>query len=131
MSTGALVVKTGKMTQAQYASVHRWVRHHLGTPQHCEKCGTTEKRMYAWANISGEYKRDLKDWMRLCYPCHARLDKAGNYLKSRTVCIHGHPLSGDNVYVHPVIQRRYCRTCVHVSNAKWRAKRKLERLRHA
>ena len=42
----------------------------------CEKCGKDGllgKKIH-WANISGEYKRDLFDYMRLCVPCHKRYD---------------------------------------------------------
>jgi hypothetical protein len=53
---------------------HEWIRRRLGRPSKCEHCGTTEKRMYHWANISGEYKRDITDYMRLCVPCHKRYD---------------------------------------------------------
>lgn len=58
-----------------YGALHRWVESHLGKPQFCEGCGTEEaNRYYEWANISGEYKRDLKDWLRLCKICHNRFD---------------------------------------------------------
>ena len=55
--------------------LHDWVRKHLGTPKKCEHCGLDdEKRVYHWANKSGEYKRELNDWMRLCVPCHHKYD---------------------------------------------------------
>lgn len=57
-----------------YHAIHAWVRTRLGRPMHCEKCGTTEKRRYEWANISGQYKREVSDWMRLCKPCHYKFD---------------------------------------------------------
>ena len=65
-----------KGENASYEAIHAWVRRHRGKPQQCEHCGTTEKRMYHWANKSHEYKRDLNDWIRLCRPCHSKYDKA-------------------------------------------------------
>lgn len=55
-------------------ALHRWVERRLGRPRKCEKCGTTKAKVYHWANISGEYKRDLSDWKRLCVYCHRIFD---------------------------------------------------------
>jgi hypothetical protein len=63
-----------KGDDATLIAKHNWVVRRLGRPKKCEHCGTTEDRMYHWANISGEYKRDLSDWKRLCVPCHKRYD---------------------------------------------------------
>lgn len=63
-----------KGDNASYAAKHMWIRYHFGTPSECEHCGTTENRMYHWANISREYKRDRSDWLRLCVPCHKKFD---------------------------------------------------------
>lgn len=54
--------------------VHQWVNKVLGKPQECENCGDTSDRVFNWANLSGEYKRDISDWARLCIPCHNRFD---------------------------------------------------------
>lgn len=35
---------------------------------------------------------------------------AGNQHRGKPLCVHGHPLSGDNLYVAPTGQRR-CRQC--------------------
>lgn len=63
-----------KLTSSQYAAIHMWIRRHHGTPQNCDNCKTTEVRMYHWANISGTYKRERADWLRLCVPCHKNND---------------------------------------------------------
>jgi len=60
--------------------LHAWVARKLGRPSLCEHCGVDKipegyKRYFNWANISGGYKRDLKDWIRLCRPCHIRYDR--------------------------------------------------------
>lgn len=60
-----------------YAPLHRWVRKHLGIPDHCAICGRGDARRFEWANISHEYKRELGDWMSLCKPCHMRYDNVG------------------------------------------------------
>ncbi len=68
--------------KVSYGSIHKWVAYYRGRPQCCEHCGTTEKRHYHWANISGLYKRDLGDWMRLCVPCHKINDLSRNKQKN-------------------------------------------------
>jgi len=57
-----------------YTAIHCWIKRMYGYPKKCEFCGTTKKRRYDWANKSGKYKRDLKDWLRLCVPCHKKYD---------------------------------------------------------
>ncbi len=63
-----------KGEDAGYYPKHQWLTFHYGRIQKCEDCGTTEKRVYDWANISGKYFRDRSDWKRLCRPCHRKLD---------------------------------------------------------
>ncbi len=63
-----------KGDDAGYASVHDWVRRQLGRPIICDNCDTTEAPRYDWANLSGEYKRDISDWARLCRMCHTLVD---------------------------------------------------------
>lgn len=53
-----------------YSAIHSWVKRKLGNPSKCDKCGTNESKRFDWDNISGEYKRDLSDWQRLCTMCH-------------------------------------------------------------
>lgn len=60
-----------KGDQVGYLGIHTWISRKLGKPNKCEQCGTTQSKGFDWANISGEYKRDLKDWKRLCKRCHA------------------------------------------------------------
>ena len=57
-----------------YEALHTWVSRRLGKPNHCAVCQTTEAKRFAWANISHSYKRDLSDWIRLCYSCHKLYD---------------------------------------------------------
>lgn len=57
-----------------YMALHTRIRNTLGTPSFCEACGEEDQKKYEWANISGEYKTDLNDWIRLCTSCHAKFD---------------------------------------------------------
>lgn len=57
-----------------YTALHDWLYIKLGKPNLCEECGTTKAKKYEWANISGEYKRDISDYKRLCTSCHRLLD---------------------------------------------------------
>lgn len=61
----------------KYTGLHAWVRRHLGTPDVCQQCGKSglTGRKIHWANKSGEYKREVTDWMRLCVSCHWKHDK--------------------------------------------------------
>ena len=58
-----------------YVGLHLWVGRKLGKPKKCEECGTTCSKRFHWANKSGEYKRELSDWKRLCVRCHFKMDK--------------------------------------------------------
>lgn len=65
-----------KGNKATYNSIHHWVRRNFGRPSICEHC-TKEfvgLRIH-WANVSGQYKRDRKDWVRLCAKCHRKYDR--------------------------------------------------------
>jgi hypothetical protein len=62
--------------KVSYNALHVWVRRQLGTPEACSLCDTKTAKRYDWANISGEYKRDVSDWIRLCRGCHIRLDRS-------------------------------------------------------
>ena len=63
-----------------YLGLHSWISRKLGKPSTCENCGRTGLVGHEihWASISGEYKRDLKDWIRLCAKCHYHFDGIGD-----------------------------------------------------
>lgn len=75
--------KTGKKSPAWkgnrvgYRGIHKWVEKELGKPMFCSNCDNKNEKMYHWANISKEYKRDINDWLRLCPYCHKRFDLYG------------------------------------------------------
>jgi hypothetical protein len=74
-----------KGDNAGYFTLHRRVAQVRGRPSRCEICGTTEARMYHWANLTGHYA-DPFDYARLCVPCHRNFD----YGRSVTSCPAGH-----------------------------------------
>jgi len=55
-----------------YASIHLWVRKRKPKPKFCEHCQLKPPRDLA--NISGEYLRDIKDYLYLCRSCHKKMD---------------------------------------------------------
>lgn len=68
--------KKWKGEAASYFAKHIWMRTHFGRADKCEECGALRsERMIHWANISGEYKRDITDWRQLCVPHHSRFDR--------------------------------------------------------
>ena len=69
-----------KGDKVSYRALHRWVRKHKGIPEYCEFCGifSYSPKSIHWANKSGNYLRDLNDWIALCVPCHRAYDKGRN-----------------------------------------------------
>lgn len=66
----------------EYVYLHKWVEKELGRPLICEMCGVGDKKRYHWANISGEYKKEVSDWIRLCPSCHENYDNQKRRLRS-------------------------------------------------
>lgn len=58
-----------KGESASYNSQHHWIRYHRERMNECAECGRSTVAT-EWANISGEYRRDLDDYRELCIPCH-------------------------------------------------------------
>ena len=63
-----------KGENAGYYALHAWVSRWLGKANHCSNDPTHKAKdnRFHWANISGEYKRDLTDWKQLCPSCHKK-----------------------------------------------------------
>lgn len=63
------------MTQIEYRQAHDWIK---STAGYAKKCSNNIKhlaRSYQWANVSGEYKMEVSDWIELCPPCHKTYDR--------------------------------------------------------
>ena len=65
----------------KYSAIHKWLVKHHGNPEKCENCGVPGAKnkggrwTIQWANISGEYLRDVADFMGLCVSCHFKKDQ--------------------------------------------------------
>ena len=62
-----------KGTHVGYTCLHTWVRRRKPKPNRCQKCGKKQDYLEL-ANISGEYKRDIDDYVYLCVRCHKEMD---------------------------------------------------------
>jgi hypothetical protein len=59
---------------AGYSAMHLRVTVTRGRINCCACCDTTDSGVvYHWANLTGHYE-DINDYVRLCVPCHRRLD---------------------------------------------------------
>lgn len=64
-----------KGDKVSYKQLHQWLERHRPKTGRCSRCGATPNRT-EWANLSGEYRRDLEDYIELCVSCHRREDRA-------------------------------------------------------
>lgn len=115
----------------EYRNIHSWVTYYLGQPHYCNNCGNKKlrHRQYHWANISHKYKKDLKDWTRLCINCHRKYDLN----RDKTICKNGHKLSEDNIVLtYPKLPKEHfgnyiiCRICKLNNQRKYRARQASE-----
>lgn len=60
---------------ASYSALHYWIYRRLGKASYCTFDISHISTRYHWANISKEYRRDIKDFMSLCPSCHYYYDK--------------------------------------------------------
>ena len=83
-----------KGDEVGYHALHRWVERRKVRTGICSECGAQPEPMgrrrvgTEFANVSGEYRRDLADYVELCVPCHRRQD--GNGLIHGTSTGYGH-----------------------------------------
>lgn len=63
--------KKGKIS---YSGVHGWLIKNFGKATYCSNDNTHKSKRFEWANISGEYKRDIRDYKPLCVSCHDIFD---------------------------------------------------------
>lgn len=55
-----------------YNALHDWLRKNFKKPKYCERCG--KEKPLDFSNISGKYKRDIKDYECICRKCHFEKD---------------------------------------------------------
>ena len=59
--------------ESKYVMVHRWINKTFGKPNKCESCGI--EKLVQWSNKDHKYKKERKDWQKLCPKCHKNYDK--------------------------------------------------------
>lgn len=62
------------MSSSNYLKLHYWVRKKLGRANYCSNNRNHKSKRYDWANISGEYRKDILDYKSLCRSCHEKQD---------------------------------------------------------
>ena len=67
-----------KGNKVSHRGLHQWIRRKKGKPTKCSFCGKEDSRprYIQWANIDGQYRRDLSDYIALCGSCHKLKDLA-------------------------------------------------------
>jgi len=55
-----------------YWGLHDWIKRTLSKPDKCQECHKSNK--LDAANISGQYLRDINDWVFVCRSCHKQYD---------------------------------------------------------
>jgi hypothetical protein len=61
---------TGRLKSTLYTNAHKFIYQKRGKATICEICGVKDRPVYHWANISGFYLHDIKDWKQMCPSCH-------------------------------------------------------------
>ena len=82
-----------KGNQVGYNGLHSWVKRILGKAERCVDCSSIN--WVQWANISGNYKRDLTDWKQLCSVCHRRFDGITKLSKEEAILIRTRYVNGE------------------------------------
>lgn len=60
-----------------YKFIHHQVNKLFGKAPECKLNSSHKSSRYHWANISGEYILERKDWISLCPKCHFAFDRKG------------------------------------------------------
>jgi hypothetical protein len=77
--------KRWKGDNVGYYALHTWIARELGKASYCSRNITHKSPRYHWANISGEYKRDLNDYEQVCPSCNRTdgIPKADRFIEGR------------------------------------------------
>lgn len=89
-SLPSTLAKKNSGMNMSYAGVHAWIKRVAGQPSYCEICKSSTSTRYEWSNKSGEYKRDLSDWQRVCRKCHIKYDGMPDTRKKTMLDRYGH-----------------------------------------
>jgi len=103
-----------------YLAIHYWLKKKFGVADKCEnkKCEKKSSN-YSWAKKpNAEYDFKRKNFKKLCYSCHAKLDttqQTREYMRKinvntgKTHCKNGHEFTKDNTYM--IGKWRSCKKC--------------------
>ncbi len=108
--------RPGGLTESEYQLAHQWARRTIpktGECAHCDSAGRTHL-----ANVSGEYRREVEDWIELCPTCHKKFD-----FKPR--CVRGHLFDAKNTRIRKDGTSRSCRTCGRENQHNYRERQKV------
>lgn len=70
-----------KGDDASYSAIHHWIKNKKGKALYCSNNINHINRKYNWANISGEYLRDVNDYVPLCISCHKKMDLTKEFVE--------------------------------------------------
>jgi len=88
----------------KYYLIHERLRRFHKKPNECSNCGV-KNRVLDWANVTGEYDENIKNYTALCRYCHGRLDSSGAFNK----CVNGHTMTKKNTYIRKGTLGKECR----------------------
>lgn len=84
---------------------HDRLRREFGRVRQCENCGTTDAKLYDWANLDHKYNsEDKQSWMRLCRKCHNRYDLGKIKIKGLYLVERGGQIKDTIKYLKPPLR---------------------------
>lgn len=117
-------MKRKKIDRAKYASIHYWLKSKYGVATECSNKDCKGKsKNFNWCLLRDKpYDWKRENFIQMCRSCHATYDVTESTRKklsltnrntNKKVCIRGHKLEGDNVYILSSSKKpwRSCRTC--------------------
>ena len=107
-----------KGDSAGYVAIHMWLKKYYGKPDRCENDPTHKAKRFEWANTTGTYTRNIKDYQQLCPSCHRRMDW-GNFCKA------GHEFTEESTRWHKE-GYRICKICSRNWMKQFRERRKIK-----
>lgn len=97
-----------KGKKACYTTQHQWINHNYGKANGCDQCHTLTAKMYHWANISGKYRRSIKDYKQLCVSCHIKFNHLNKYGDK---CRNGHKRPPEHLRIDSSGRWKDCVIC--------------------
>jgi len=101
-----------QLKHAGVAMRHTWSLRQVPDTTICKGCGIE----FTPGHLEQRYHSQA------CWSAH----KKG--IRYKTHCVHGHPLFGSNLYQAPSAPYPRCRQCIHANQAKWRQRRKEQKV---